>query len=93
LTHAFGPEGNLVGVLVGAVLDELVIDVSDVGCKVGVTTVVVRFMVVELDVETAMQLQALLTRLATSPVQAAIAYVGMALVPAAVVVVKVAQND
>lgn len=45
------------------------------------------------EVEVAMQVQALLTLLATSPVHPATAYEGMALVVVTAAVVKVAQND
>jgi hypothetical protein len=142
--HVLGPDGNPVGVLLGAVLVELIVDpelVVDVeivvGCvvevevEVGTVTLVLELVVgisevevevevgttlvelvdelevvvavvedevgtilivVELDVDTAIQLQALLTLPATSPPQAATAYEGIALVAATTAVVNVAQN-
>jgi hypothetical protein len=117
-----GPEGNPVGVLVGAALVELVVDpelVVDVEIVVGVSVVEVDvgttlvelvdklevvvavvedevgkaiLLLAELEVDTAIQLQALLALPATSPPQAATAYDGIALVAVTTAVVKVAQN-
>jgi len=92
LTHVFGPLGNPVGVLVGAVLIELVTDVSEDGTEIVVLVVADEDIATELEVELAMQLQALLTRLATSPLQAATAKVGIELVAVTVAVVNEAQN-
>ena len=74
--------------LVGAEVD--VDEILVVGCEIGVSTVEVA---VTDKLEVAIQLHALLTRLATSPVQAATAYVGIALVAVTAAVVNVAQKD
>jgi hypothetical protein len=69
---------------------EVALSVDETEVEVGTATLVL--LLVELDVDIAMQLQALLTRPATSPPQAATAYDGIALVAATTAVVKVAQN-
>jgi hypothetical protein len=69
---------------------EVALSVDETEVEVGTATLVL--LLVELDVDIAMQLQALLTRPATSPPQAATAYDGIALVAATTAVVKAAQN-
>lgn len=74
------------GELVGAELvDSVVVETEILALEVEVAGVV--------EVELATQLQALLTLLATSPVQPATAYEGIAVVAVTAAVVKVAQND
>jgi hypothetical protein len=92
--QVLGPGGKPVGELVGAEVVVLVVSVleSEVA-EVEVLEEVLEIDVVEVEEVVAMQVHALLTRLATLPVHAATAYDGIALAAVTGAVVKVPQND